>query len=218
MKKLVTILLVAMLAVSCVFALAACDGKFSEEVLADADHEYTITGEWNGWRPNFDKDDSTKLDAKYMMKAVSLTDEIFTSSKAAKKVRKDLRDSNGGAKFVYVIEYTFVNEGATWDIKYATSEGAEVQTWNGNMAIKVLRNTYNTAAQDWTQDWLPNAGDTNLRSITPDTLYMPPHSEAELWENSGAWNNNPVVLEAGTYYIVFAAFTDGTFGLGAIAK
>ena len=204
MKKFVTLFVVAILAVSCVCALAACNN----EPLAHEGYEYTITGQFNGWGLNFDETDSTKLDAKYTMEAITVSDS------RVKSIKKELKN----VKYLYIIENTFVNEGAGWDIKYATSEGAEVQTWDGNMAIKVLRAKFNAAASDWTNDWLPDAGGTTFRSLTPSTLYMPPHSEAPLWENSGAWNDNPVVMKAGTYYVVFAAFNDGTFGLGAIAK
>ena len=206
MKKLATILLVAMLAVACIGVLAACNN----DPLENPDYSYVITGAFNGWKVNTDADDATKLDAKYQMEAIAKSDA------RVKSIKKELKN----VKYLYIVENEFVNEGAGWDIKYATSEGAEVQTWDGNMAVKVIKTAYegigDTAA--WSAAWLPDAGGTTFRSLTPSTLYMPPHSEAALWENSGAWNDNPVVMEAGTYYIVFAEFTDGTFGLGAIAK
>ena len=212
MKKFVTLLVVAILAVSCVCALAACEGSYSDEVLAHEGVEYTITGAFNGWGLNFDENDATKLDAKYTMKAVALTEEVL------KPIRKDLRDSNGGAKYVYIIEHVCLDEGAGWDFSYALTEGAELTKFDGNQAIKVLRATFNADGADWEYAWLPDAGGTTFRSLTPDTLYMPPHSEAPTYEGSGAWNDNPGILKAGTYTIVFAAFNDGTFGLGAIAK
>ena len=206
MKKFVTLFLVAMLAVSCVVALTACN----KDPLANPDYEYVITGQFNGWKVNTDEDDPEKLDAKWQMEAIALSD------KRVKSIKKDLKN----AKYLYLIEAEFVNEGAEWDITYVMEEGAEPIVLNGNMAIKVIKTAWeglgDTAA--WSAAWLPDAGGTTFKSLTPSTLYMPPHSEEELWEGSGAWNSNPVVLEAGTYYIVFAEFTDGTFGLGAIAK
>ena len=205
MKKLVTILLVAMLAVSCVCALAACS-----KPLANPDFEYVITGQFNGWKVNTDENDETKLDAQYQMEAIAASD------KRVKSIKDQLKD----AKYLYIAEHEFVNEGAGWTIEYALSEGADLTVLDGNMAIKVIKTKYDTLGEtaSWSAAWLPDAGGTTFKSLTPTTLYMPPHSEAPTYPNSGAWNDNPVVLEAGTYYIVFAEFTDGTFGLGAIAK
>ena len=206
MKKFVTLLLVAMLAVSCVVALAACD----KGPLADPDYDYVITGAFNGWKVNTDENDETKLDAKYQMEAIAVSDSRVESIKSELK----------GVKYLYIVENTFVNEGAGWDITYVMEEDGEPTVLDGNMAIKVIKTAYETIGDvtKWSAAWLPDAGGTTFKSLTPSTLYMPPHSEDELWEGSGAWNDNPVVLEAGTYYVVFAAFKDGTFGLGAIAK
>ena len=220
MKKFVTILLVAMLAVSCVFVLTACEEKYSDEVLADSENSYQITGAFNGWKVNTDPEDPTKLDAQYTMTAVALTNEVL------KDIRKDLRDSNGGAKFVYIAEHTFTNNKnedgtweAGWNVAYALEEGADVTEWDGNMALKVLRVKYSEEGEDYTIDsWLPFPAAIGFRSLTPSTVYIPPRSEEPAWENSGAWNDNPVALEAGDYYVVFAVFNDGSFGLGLIAK
>ena len=211
MKKLATILLVAMLAVSCVFALAACGG----EPLADPDYEYQITGVWSrgshdNWGVSLDENDPTKLDEEFLMEAIAISD------KRVKSIKKELVD----VKYLYIVEHEFVNEGAGWTQSYVMEKDGEEVTLDGNMCIKVIKTAYealgDTAA--WSEAWLPDAGGTTFRSLTPSTLYMPPHSEGELWPGSGHWNSNPIVLEAGTYYVVFAAFNDGTYGLGAIAK
>lgn len=208
--------MVAILVVSCLFALVACDN----EPLADPDYLYTITGNFNGWKVNVDTEDETKLDATYAMEAVALSDARVASIKDVLK--------EGGVQYLYIVEHTFTNNKvdgaweAGWSVSYALTEGAELTEVDGNMAIKVIKTEMATnpatGSTEWLANWLPDAGNTNVRSLTPDTLYCPPHSETPLWENSGAWNDNPIVLEGGTYYVVFASFTDGTYGLGAIAK
>lgn len=206
MKKLVTILLVAILAASCICVFAAC-----EKPLADTDgFSYVITGDWNGWKVNVDPDDETKLDAQYAMEAIALSDSRV----------KSIKDQLEGVKLLYIGEHEFVNEGAGWDITVSLTEGATPSVFNGNMAIKVLQTKYETLgdASSWSGEWIPNAKTANARTLTPDTLYIPPFSEVETYTGSLTWKDNPVALEAGTYYVVFAAFTDGTFGLGLIAK
>lgn len=205
MKKIVTLVLVAMVAMSCVFALAAC-----AKPLEDPEYAYTITGNFNGWKVNTDANDETKLDAKYQMEAISVNDERVAS------IKGQLKD----AQYLYVVEHTCVNEGAGWTIKYTLSEGGREVEVDGNMAIKVLKTKFTVVGEvsSWEANWLPDAGNTNVRSLTPDTLYCPPHSEAETYPGSGSWNMNPIILEAGTYYVVFATFADGTYGIGAIAK
>ena len=214
MKKLVTTALVAILVVSCLFALVACD----TDPLADPEYSYTITGNFNGWKVNVDAEDETKLDATYAMEAVALSDKRVASIKDVLK--------EGGVQYLYIAEHEFTNNKvdgaweAGWSISYALTEGAELTEVDGNMAIKVLKCELKTAGDiaEWVPSWIPDAGNTNVRSLTPDTLYCPPHSQTPTWENSGSWNDNPIVLTAGTYYVVFASFTDGTYGLGAIAK
>lgn len=205
MKKIVTLVLVAMVAMSCVFALAAC-----AKPLEDPEFSYTITGNFNGWHVNTDAADDTKLDAKYQMEAISVNDA------RVKSIKGQLKD----AQYLYIVEHTCVNEGAGWTITYTLSEGGREITVDGNMAIKVLKTKFTSVGDvsSWEQNWLPDAGNTNVRSLTPDTLYCPPHSESATYPGSGAWNDNPIILEAGTYYVVFATFADGTYGIAAIAK
>ncbi len=206
MKKIVTLVLVAMLAISCVVALAACQA----EPLANPDYDYIITGQFNGWGVPKDANDASKIDAKYQMEAIAVSDARVASIKAQLK----------NAKYLYIVEHVVTDTGAGWDFGYALTEGAAVTKFDGNQAIKVIKTKYTEegGVGAWEQNWLPDAGNTTVVSLTPGTIYLPPHSEAPTYENSGAWNDNPAVLTAGTYYIVFVEYTDGTFGLGAIAK
>lgn len=205
MKKIVTLVLVAMLAVSCLFALAACN-----KPLANPDYDYVITGAFNGWGVPFTDESKTAIDEKYHMEAIAISDKRVAS----------IKDQLVDVQYIYIVEHTVTDTGAGWDFGYALTEGAEVTKFDGNQAIKVIKTKYTEVEGigAWEQNWLPDAGNTTFKSLTPDTLYMPPHSEKPAYENSGAWNENPAVLKAGTYYIVFVEFTDGTFGLGAIAK
>lgn len=213
-KRIATLMLVALIAVSALLVLAAC-GPQDKEPRANANENYVITGNFNGWKVNVTEEN--KLDSKYQMEAVKIQDERIES----------IKESIVDAKYIYVVEHTATNNKkedgsweSGWSIKYATSEGAEPIEVDGNMAIKVIGTHEETAAgvTTWTSAWLPDAGNTVFKSLTPDTLYMPPHSEKAQWENSGAWNDNPILLKAGTYTIVFVEFNDGTYGLGAIAK
>ncbi len=213
-KRIATIMLVALLAVSALLVLAAC-GPTDEEPRANASESYVITGQFNGWKVNVTEDN--KLDSKYEMEAVKIQDERI----------KSIQESLLEAKYIYVVEHTATNnkkEDGTWEagwsVKYALTEGAEITEVDGNMAIKVIATHFETVGDKsaWSAAWLPDAGNTTFKSLTPDTLYMPPHTEAPMWKDSGAWNDNPILLKAGTYTIVFAEFNDGTYGLGAIAK
>ena len=208
MKKFVTLMLVALVAVSALFVLVACEDPTP---LADETNQYVIVGEWAGWKVNTDENDESKLDSKFAMTAIALSDSRV----------KSIKDQLTDAKYLYIAEHEFVNEGSKNTISYALTEGAEPTVLNENMCIKIIRTRYETAGASsaWLQEWLPDAGNTTFRSsLTPATLYCPPHSEKETYPGSGAWNNNPVALQAGTYYVVFATFTDGTYGLGLIAK
>lgn len=204
MKKIVTLVLVAMLAVSCLVALVACNN------IGDPDYDYVITGAFNDWGVPFTDDSKTAIDEKYHMEAIKASDERVAS----------IKDQLVDVQYIYIVEHTVTDTGAGWDFGYALTEGAEKTTFDGNQAIKVIKTKYTEVEGigAWEQNWLPDAGNTTFKSLTPATLYMPPHSETPTYENSGAWNDNPAVLKAGTYNIVFVAFNDGTFGLGAIAK
>lgn len=215
MKKFVTMLLVAVLAVSAMLVLTACAPKDKEPRADKEGFDYVITGEFNDWKVNVDGEN--KLDAKYKMEPIMIQDARI------KSISANLKD----AVKIYVIEHTATNnktaEGAWeagWSIKYAITEGATPIEVDGKMAIKVIKTKMETVGgqSGWSANWLPDAGNTTFVSLTPDTLYMPPHAEQAPYENSGDWNTNPILLTAGTYYIVFAEFADGTFGLGAIAK
>lgn len=221
-------MLVAAVAVSALFMLVACDNS-----LADKENSYVITGQFNGWKVNTLEDDEKKLNDDYTMTAIALDD------KRVESIKDQLKD----VKYLYIIEHTFTNNKgdqwvnnelndngdpinpagweAGWSVKYKlTADATDFTEVDGNMAIKVIRTKYEEVEGlgAWKQDWMPDAGNTTFKSLTPATLYMPPHSQAETYPGSGSWNDNPIALKAGAAYVVFAEFNDGTYGLGLIAK
>ena len=226
-------LLVAVLAVSCFVALTAC----KQEPLADPDADgYLLMGGAPGWSTEVTEDmvleGSTKLNPEHerVFEAISLSD------KRVKSLKKDLKDT---VKYLYVAEYTFdyadipaditdraeasaiaVNDWAT-EKRFAVEEGGELKFYDNNATIKVTMLKYSELGDtaSYGATWIPSPESAAVKSLTPSTLYMPPHTETEAWEGSGDHNDNPILIgEAGTYIIVFAVFNDGSFGLGAIAK
>ena len=232
MKKFVTMLLVAMLAVSCVVALTACNKDPLENPDVDG---YLLMGGAPGWSTDVTEEmvisGSTKLNAEHerVFEAISTSDKRVTS------IKSELKD----AKFLYVCEYTFdfadipadvtdraaaseiaVNDWAT-EKRFAVVEGGDLKYYDNNATIKVTMLKYEEIGDvaRYGVTWLPSPESAAFKSLTPSTLYMPPHSETEAWEGSGDHNDNPILLgEPGTYIIVLVGFNDGTFGLGAIAK
>ena len=180
-----------------------------EQVLENAAKDYYATGQWNGW--------DTKVDGK--MEAIKLSDPRVAS----------IVDELEGVKYLYVLEGYLPSADAGWGVNYII-DGVNT-TLNGNQTVKVIR----TAADDPdTRDWWaqsPESGQIN--NLTPDTLFMPEFVENatttavddngtpedttdDVTFTSGAWNDNPAALEAGSYLIVFAEFNDNTKGLGLI--
>lgn len=182
MKKLLVLVLGLFLALG----LVGCG------VLENADKDYYVTGNFNGW--------DTKEDA--IMEAISRNDSRVAS------IKGDLK----GVKFLYILEVTLPEEAAGWSFSF-TIDGEEVE-FDGNLTVKVIR----TAAGDPdTRDfWAQNRESGKIDNLTPSTLYMPTYAET-VEDGSGTWADNPAAFEAGTYYVVFAEF-DGSRAMGLIAK
>ena len=233
MKKFLAMLLVAMLAVACVFALAACGDNTPLEN-PDVDG-YLLMGGHPGWSTDVTDDmvvsGSHKLNAEHQ--------RVFEAISASDKRVKSVKDQLENVKYLYVTEFTFdfvnipasvttreeaselaKNEWAT-EKKFAVVEGGELKYYDNNATIKVTSLKYSElgSTAGYGTTWIPSPESAAVKSLTPNTLYMPPHSATETWEGSGDHNDNPILIgAAGTYVIVFAQFADGTFGLGAIAK
>ena len=232
MKKLVTILLVAMLAVSCIFALTACDKTPLENPDVDG---YLLMGGAPGWDTSPSEEMIMSGSHKLNPEHERVFEAISASDKRVKSIKKELAD----VKYLYVTEFTFdyadipasvttreeasaiaKNDWAT-EKQFAITEGGELKYYDNNATIKVTMLKYSELGDtaEYATTWIPSPESAAVKSLTPTTLYMPPHSEAPAWEGSGDHNDNPILIgAAGKYTIVFAVFNDGTFGLGAIAQ
>ncbi len=175
-----------------------------EQVLENAAKDYYATGQWNGW--------DTKVDGK--MEAIKLSDPRVAS----------IVDELEGVKYLYVLEGYLPSADAGWGVNYII-DGVNT-TLNGNQTVKVIRTAAGDPdSRDW---WAQSPESGQINNLTPDTLFMPEFVENATTSNvvgegeeavtytSGAWNDNPAALEAGSYLIVFAEFNDNTKGLGLI--
>ena len=187
MKK-ISMFLVALVAL---FALTACGGG----ILEDEGHSYFATGNFAGWDAAFGEDE-------YRMEAIALNDDRISS------LRSDLR----GADSLYIIEVTFPSDAAGWDVTY-TIDGDE-RTFDGNLTMKIVRTT--SDEEDIPLWWGQSPESGKFNNLTPDVMYVPPFLEENI-DGAGAWNDNPVVFEAGTYYIVYAQIGTDRY-VGAIKK
>ena len=215
MKKFVTLLMIAVLAVSCLCVLAACN----KEPLENEGAYYLLAGGHPGWGIDGFDPDNLGDNAKRIMKPIAMNDE------RVKSIKKELK----GAEYLYIIEWTYEGE-AGWQKNFKPTEDtaeADITKVDGNRFVKVIMYTESEDLKGvYAPTWYssPEAGG-QVKSLTPDTLWMPAFKDAAfgLTEDNDSdyqgWNSNGVLLKGvGTYYIVFAAFKDGTFGIGAIAK
>lgn len=197
MKKLFVLFLGLMLSV----ALIGC----SSDPLVNAEKDYYVTGQFNGW-------DTVADTGK--MEAIAKSDDRVAS------IKGDLK----GVEFLYLKEIVLPDTDAGWGVNYII-DGTNT-TLNGNLTVKVIRTTIDDPdARDW---WAQSPESGEIVNLTPDTLFVPEFVEtaatsavvgegdAAVTFTSGAWNDNPAALAAGTYYAVFAEFTDGARGLALI--
>jgi len=186
MKKILGLLVVFVMA----FVLVGC---ISGEVLEDASHDYYATGNFAGWG------DATS-DSAYMMTAIARNDDRISS----------IVDATKGATAIYILEVTLPSDAAGWDVTY-TIDGTET-TFDGNLTVKVIQTDSGSEVPNY---WAQSPESGAVTNLTPDTLYVPTFVETST-DGSGTWNDNPVALSAGTYYMVWVLF-DGSKGLALIA-
>lgn len=193
MKKLFVLLLGLVVSI----ALVGC----SNDPLVNADKDYYVTGQFNGW---------DTVEDTGMMVAIAKNDDRVAS------IKDQLKD----VEFLYLKEITLPSDDAGWGVNYII-DGTNT-TLNGNLTVKVIRTTAGDPdARDW---WAQSPESGEIMNLTPGTLFMPEFLEnattsvtsGDTTFTSGAWNDNPVALTAGTYYAVFAEFTNGDRALGLI--
>ncbi|MDA3932565.1 MAG: hypothetical protein PF513_07495 [Tenericutes bacterium] len=178
------------------FTIAACNND--DVILVDETYDYYITGQFADWGNAFANED-------YKMEAIALNDERISS----------IKDDLDGAELLYVIEATFSAEDAGWTVSY-TIDGVEIEV-TGNQTVKFARIEMidGEAIPTW---WAPSPESGEINNLTPDTLYIPNYVDPDgddFVDGLGSWNDNPIMLDAGTYTMVFA-YIDGVRWLGAI--
>jgi hypothetical protein len=176
MKKLVLLLVVLFGA----FALVGC---VSGTILADEAHDYYATGQFAGWGGAVGNED-------YKMVAIARNDERI----------KSIVDDTKGAKYLYLLEITLPTGAAGWTVTYKI--GGVEKVLDGNLTVKMIRTDPGDEIHNWCGQ-SPESG--KFDNLTPDTLYIPPFVEENV-DQAGGWNDNPVAMEAGTYYLVYVKF------------
>lgn len=187
MKKLVLLLVVLFGA----FALVGC---VSGEILADEAHDYYATGQFAGWGEAVGNED-------YKMVAIARNDERI----------KSIVDDTKGAVYLYLLEITLPEGEAGWTVTYKI-DGVE-KVLDGNLTVKMIRTDAGDEIPNW---WGQSPESGKIDNLTPETLYIPPFVEENV-DQAGGWNDNPVAMEAGTYYLVYVKYEDSQ-ALALIAK
>ncbi len=181
-------------AVFAALALVACATTTTEApILARADKDFYVTGNFNGW--------DTKADFK--MEAIRVTDARVAS----------IASQLTGATALYIMEITLPAEAAGWDITYKI-DGVDT-VFDGNLTVKVIRTPIDDP--DTRDFWAQNPESGAITNLTPATLYMPTF-QAENTDGTGDHNSNPVAKAAGTYYAVFAEFGSTSKAMALIVK
>jgi hypothetical protein len=187
MKKLMFVFVALFVA----FALVGCGGG---EILENSTKDFYATGNFAGWG-------DAAGNEEFKLEAIALNDSRVAS------IKGDLR----GAVSLYVLEIVLPATEAGWTQTY-TIDGVEV-AFDGNLTVKVIRTEKDG---DIPEFWAQNPESGKIDNLTPTTMYIPPFVEENV-DGAGTWNDNPVALEAGTYYLVFAEF-DGSRAMGLIKK
>jgi hypothetical protein len=172
-------------------ALASCG---TPAILADADYDYFVTGQFAGWgdAPTALEEDGETL--KYIMEAISVADARVAS------VKGQFRNP----EFLYVKEIVLPATAAGWDVKYTRTSGGTEESFDGNLTVKVQQ-VDKDAEVPVPNYWAQNPESGIVNNLTPNTLYIPPFFEEAPYAGSGDWNGNPVALTAGTYHLVFGS-------------
>jgi hypothetical protein len=173
-------------------ALASCGPG---PILADEDHLYFAVGNFNGWGGALEVLDEEE-NFTYEMEAISVSDSRVSS----------IKSKFNNPEFLYVLRIVLPSTVADWSATYTRTNGGTAQVFNGNLTLKIIQADVVDVGEEAIPNWYaqgPESGVVN--NITPETLYIPPFLEEAPWTGSGAWNDNPVALTAGTYTAVFGS-------------
>ena len=188
MKKVLALFVVLLFAV----ALVACGD--SNKILEDTAHDYYVTGNFAGWG-------GAAGNPTYKMEAIAIGDARVAS------IKDQLKDATG----LYIIEIVLPADDAGWGVTYKIN--GTVRELNGNLTVKVIQTE---VGDDIPNFWAQNPESGKIDNLTPSTLYIPPFVEENV-DQAGTWNDNPVAMQAGTYYLVFVLF-QGAKAMALIAK
>ena len=204
-KKWMIIGVIVMLAVIAAGCASTSGTAATTRAVAENDpnFNYRVTGQFAGWGQTFE--------AQYMMENVAKDDPRIAPIHAA------LADAN----YVYLYEYTpDTANPAGWTTDFP---GAGISV-DGNFCVKIIRLIADsTEASGWFFDmWIPSTEAGGVSNLSPNTFFTPmarTDEEADAaGDGLGSNNGNPVLLKAGTYYIVFAVMNDRSRAMGAVAK
>ena len=220
MKKM----LLGIFALSATMILASCGGdsrdsvsveQFSDEVLADAEHDWVIAGQYlladgetvNGWAGS----DKNKMTAASLKTVAETAGAEVATALAAKNVKH---------LYVYQGAQLGVND-AGWKAE-AVKDGKKVSC-NGSFALKAIKTTYDAEDGTYLSDqWIPDPSTAHAESLTPSTYFVPTWAKAPD-ELGFSWASNPVCIGgAGVYTVVVAEYnnastaTEAQYGIALI--
>lgn len=245
MKKIIAILLVALMVVS----LAACtttpepvvdnptdapvvtDAPVDETtpepepepvVLADEGHAlWTAHGQYllpDGTANGWNGKDSEVYEA-FALTAIALED--------VKAINEDVYNALAAkeVKYLYTIDLLFGTNDAGWTTDCLI--GGKMHKANGSYAFKIAQCTVDVDGDNkvYAEDqWISDPKTAHAESLTPDTLFMPAWQE-EADENGFSWASNPVVIGgAGLYTLVIAQYANASspeaagYGIALVLK
>lgn len=174
-------------------ALASCG---TGPILADEDHLYFAVGNFNGWGGALEVLDEEEENFTYAMEAISVSDSRVSSIKSKLK----------NPEFLYVLRIVLPSTVATSSKTYTRTNGGTAETFNGNLTLKIIQADVVDVGEEVIPNWYGQAPESGVvNNLTPETIYIPPFLEQAPWAGSGAWNDDPVALTAGTYTAVFGS-------------
>lgn len=182
-------LFVLLLGLVLALGLTGCNN----DPLVDEDNNYWATGQFAGWGDAAGNTD-------YQMEAIAKNDDRVDGL--------ELDD----VMYLYLLEVTLPDGEAGWTVTY-TIDGTET-TVDGNLTVKIIK-TDATDADNIPVWWAQSPESGELTNLTEETLYVPPFVEENV-DGAGTWNDNPIAFEAGTYYLVFAQYEDGSRAIGLV--
>lgn len=197
------------LALTSVFMVGCFGGKDDDKnddtvdetvILVDEAADYFLTGQFAGWGEATDP----LNDGEHLMEAIKLGDPRIASIKAKLT----------GVQYLYIKSHTVPSneeELADWTVEYEIN-GEQVVV-NGMNALKIIKTDKNSEIPLF---WGPSPESGEFVNLTPETLYVPPYTSDE--SPAGGWNDDPIILEPGEYYVVYIQYSRTSHAIAVVAK